>query len=77
SLKTQKDDIFYIFSDGFADQFGGEMNQKYMSKKFRKLLLEISALSLNEQKLVLENEFADWKGKNKQTDDILVMGIKI
>ncbi|MCX7955221.1 MAG: tetratricopeptide repeat protein [Bacteroidales bacterium] len=69
--------LVYLFSDGYADQFGGEKNKKYSYKRFIKTLLQICHLSLSEQKLYLENEILKWKGNNEQTDDITVMGIKI
>ncbi len=67
----------YLCSDGFQDQFGGEQNRKFMVGNFKKLLLEISEKTLPEQKQVLEQRFENWKGKEKQTDDILVMGIRV
>lgn len=81
STPYQPEDIFYLTSDGFQDQFGRRKNhekvKKYMVKNFRELLSKISALPMEEQKYLLENEFTTWKGKEKQTDDILVMGLKI
>jgi len=67
-------DIFYIFSDGFIDQFGGEEKRKFMSKRFQELLLKIHKYPMSEQKEELNKAFNDWKGDNKQTDDILVIG---
>lgn len=67
----------YMFSDGYRDQFGGEQGGKFMSKKFNQLLLEIHHLPLNEQMEILNKTFEDWKGKGPQTDDVLVMGIKL
>lgn len=75
-LELFNNDIFYIFSDGFQDQFGGEMNQKYMTKNFRNFLLSISDKDMNEQRILIEKEFLEWKKDNKQTDDVLVIGIK-
>ncbi len=72
-----KGDFIYIFSDGFADQFGGPRNKKYMYKPFRKLLLDIQDKSVDEQKIIINNELIKWKGNNEQIDDILVIGIKI
>jgi serine phosphatase RsbU (regulator of sigma subunit) len=75
-ILLQNNDIFYIFSDGFQDQFGGEKNQKYMTKIFREFLFSISNQEISEQKYLLENEFMNWKKDNKQTDDVLIIGIK-
>jgi ligand-binding sensor domain-containing protein/serine phosphatase RsbU (regulator of sigma subunit) len=72
----QEGDAFYIFSDGFQDQFGGPKNSKYLSKRFRKFLLEISPLPMAEQKEILKKEFEDWKGDNSQTDDVVVIGMR-
>lgn len=73
----QKDDLIYLFSDGYKDQLGGAQNQKFSGKAFRKLLYEIKDKPLDEQKQELLRNFAHWKGENKQTDDVLVMGIRI
>ncbi len=73
------DDIFYLFSDGFPDQFGGEKNKKFMYKPLKSLLLSMNdeELSLNTQYERLENSFNAWKGNNDQTDDVTIIGIKI
>ncbi len=76
-LQVQEGDIFYLASDGFQDQFGGEKNSKYLTKRFRALLLRFSHLSLVEQKKVLLAEFEAWQGEQPQTDDVLLIGIKI
>lgn len=67
----------YLFSDGYRDQFGGKNNTKFMSKQFSQLLLEIHALPMDEQKQILEKRFDDWKGTHPQTDDVLVIGLKL
>jgi serine phosphatase RsbU (regulator of sigma subunit) len=69
--------MVYLFSDGYRDQFGGKDNTKFMSKKFNELLLKIHHLPLHEQKEILEIKIEEWKGRNHQTDDILVMGIRL
>lgn len=69
--------MFYIFSDGFQDQFGGRHGEKYMSKRFRNFLHSISYMPINLQMSKLEEEFRQWKGENEQTDDVLVIGIKL
>jgi len=76
-FQLQKNDIFYIFSDGYHSQFGGIKNEKIKTCRFKDLLAENCKLPLKEQKQILENEFNNWKGKNEQTDDVLVIGIKI
>lgn len=76
-FQLQKDDLIYSLSDGYIDQFGGEDNQKFMSKNFKKLLLEICDKPMNVQKLSLETKFKDWKQEYDQLDDVLVVGLKI
>ncbi|REJ84300.1 MAG: hypothetical protein DWQ33_03065 [Bacteroidetes bacterium] len=76
SIQTMKGDTVYIFSDGFADQFGGDKGKKLMVKNFRETLLSISGMNMQEQKKFLSNFFNDWKGQNEQVDDVLVIGLK-
>jgi ligand-binding sensor domain-containing protein/serine phosphatase RsbU (regulator of sigma subunit) len=75
-ISYQKGDVFYLFSDGYQDQFGGEHNKKYLSHRFYKTLLEISALPMSRQKEILEQKLREWMKDNIQTDDITVMGIR-
>ncbi|MCC5921176.1 MAG: SpoIIE family protein phosphatase [Cyclobacteriaceae bacterium] len=67
----------YLFSDGFQDQFGGELNRKYMTRRFRSFLKSIHRLPSEEQEELLEQEFLNWKGNEQQLDDILIMGLRI
>ena len=76
-INYNKNDVFYLFSDGYADQFGGPSNLKYMLVNFKKLLLDIQTLPLDEQLKAIEQNFEDFKGNQKQVDDILVMGFKV
>ena len=69
--------MIYVFSDGYQDQFGGPKNRKYMSGRFKKLLVKVSSLSCEEQHKTLDEEFAKWKGSNEQVDDICVIGIRV
>jgi len=75
-LTYQKGDAMYLSSDGYADQFGGEHNTKFMVKKFKSKLQEIEPAPMPDQKEVLEQTLEAWKAQEKQTDDILVMGIR-
>jgi ligand-binding sensor domain-containing protein/serine phosphatase RsbU (regulator of sigma subunit) len=77
SIEYQRDDIFYLYTDGFPDQFGGEENRKFMSRRFREFLLEYHYLSCQEQEEKLATALEMWRGNIKQTDDILVVGVKI
>jgi serine phosphatase RsbU (regulator of sigma subunit) len=70
-------DSFYIFSDGFADQFGGPKGKKYMYKQMQNLFLNIHKLSPEEQRKKIVQEFYDWKGREEQVDDVLVVGVKL
>ena len=70
-------DTFYLFTDGFADQFGGEFGKKLMSGKFREMLLNIQELDMKAQGNYLAASFKKWKGENEQVDDVLVMGIRV
>lgn len=69
--------MVYLFSDGYRDQFGSNENIKFMSKRFNELLLSIHSLPLNEQMDRLSKTLEEWKGIHHQTDDILVMGVRL
>jgi serine phosphatase RsbU (regulator of sigma subunit) len=79
SASTIKDEGFniYMFSDGFLDQFGGTQGKKFMSKNFKKLLLELQSIPLKEQGTALERVLLGWMGEISQIDDILVMGLRM
>jgi serine phosphatase RsbU (regulator of sigma subunit) len=75
-IKLRKGDTIYIFSDGYADQFN-RMDKKLMTKKFKEILSGIQSQSMPEQEKYLDKFIEDWKGDLEQTDDILVIGIRI
>lgn len=75
-IDLQKNDMLYMFSDGFADQFGGPAGKKYKYRRFRHLLLTIYNIDINRQEHYLQDSIADWMGNEEQIDDILVIGIK-
>jgi serine phosphatase RsbU (regulator of sigma subunit)/Tfp pilus assembly protein PilF len=77
SITLEKGDTIYIFSDGYADQFGGGKNKKFKSSNLKKKLLSIQSSSLEVQKEILEKEFEEWKGDFAQTDDVCVIGVKV
>jgi serine phosphatase RsbU (regulator of sigma subunit) len=77
TIEIKKNDQIYIFSDGYADQFGGPHNKKFKYKSFRQLILETSENPMKEQRKILEERFVDWKGDHDQTDDVILIGIKI
>jgi tetratricopeptide (TPR) repeat protein/serine phosphatase RsbU (regulator of sigma subunit) len=76
-IQLKKEDMLYIFSDGYMDQFGGETRKKFGFRRFRELLLEIHLKPVDEQREILDNTFITWKGNYDQIDDIMVMGIRI
>ncbi len=76
-INLQIDDCLYVFSDGYIDQFGGPKNKKFMRSRFKKLLLEVNHLPMDKQRERIRERFLDWKGENKQLDDVLVIGIRI
>lgn len=76
-LELSEGDALYLFSDGYVDQMGGELNKKFMSKNFKKLLLNIHLKSMKEQKEILENTINTWMKDQEQIDDILVSGFRI
>ena len=77
SIKLKKGDCFYIFSDGYADQFGGKDNKKFKTSKFQELLISLNGKSMQEQEKSLFQAFKDWKGNNEQVDDVLIIGIRV
>jgi serine phosphatase RsbU (regulator of sigma subunit)/ligand-binding sensor domain-containing protein len=76
-IQLQEGDTIYIFTDGFADQFGGPEQKKYKYRRFRHLLLTLHQLPMEKQKEFLSKSVLEWKGELDQVDDILVMGLKI
>ncbi len=76
-IDLQKGDTFYIFSDGFVDQFGGENGGKFKAKPFKKLLLSIQEQSMQEQYLTLDRTMTEWRGEMEQIDDIIVIGVRV
>jgi serine phosphatase RsbU (regulator of sigma subunit) len=72
-----KGDMIYLFSDGYADQFGGPQGKKFGYRNFKMLLLENSGTHLDDQMRILENSFNEWKGSQNQVDDMLVVGIRL
>ncbi len=70
-------DAFYIFTDGYCDQFGGPEDDKFMETQLEELLLSIKDKSMVEQERILDEKMNEWKGTNNQLDDILVIGMKM
>jgi ligand-binding sensor domain-containing protein len=76
-IDLQENDMFYLFSDGYADQFGGENGKKLMLKNFKKILISIAEMELAKQQENLKRVYNNWKGELDQIDDVLVIGFKI
>ena len=77
TLQLQLNDAIYLFSDGFASQFGGENNRTFRQNRLKELLLQIHDKPMELQVKLLENALNDWKRDLMQTDDILVIGLKV
>ncbi|MBI4931313.1 MAG: SpoIIE family protein phosphatase [Bacteroidetes bacterium] len=76
-IEYRKNTSFYLITDGFADQFGGEKGKKYMYKQLKENLTTLYNLPMQTQKEKLEKEFQDWKGNIEQVDDVTIIGVKI
>lgn len=76
-IQLQKGDSVYVFSDGFADQFGGPAGKKFMYRQFRDLLLNLKGKSMDQQRMVLSESIDRWRGNYEQVDDILVIGVRV
>lgn len=76
-IKLQKNDQIYLFTDGYADQFGGEFGKKYKLLNFKKMLLNIHHLRMEEQKRIIQQSFQHWKGSLEQVDDVCVFSLRI
>jgi len=69
--------MLYLFSDGFIDQKGGPEGKKFLSRNFKRVLMEIHAEPMQDQRMILDAAFADWQGRNPQVDDVLVVGVRV
>jgi serine phosphatase RsbU (regulator of sigma subunit) len=76
-IELQQGDKIYIFSDGYADQFGGEKGKKFKAANLKKLLLSIQNESMEQQKNILQQSFNQWKANLEQVDDVLVIGVSV
>ncbi len=77
TFSLQKGDLVYLFTDGYADQFGGEKGKKFKYKQLQQLIKDNAHLTMNEQKELLNKAFESWKGELDQVDDLLVIGIRV
>ena len=77
TLQLQANDMIYLYSDGYASQFGGSKNRKFSSRKFKELLMEIHDKPVQLQESLVDTTFSEWMGDYMQTDDVLVFGFRI
>lgn len=76
-IVLEKDDKIYLFSDGYADQFGSVNNKKFMKKRLKELFEQHAHTPINEQQYILVEQFKNWKGTNEQVDDICIIGFEV
>jgi len=76
-IDLEKGDTIYIFSDGYADQFGGDRGKKFKSKAFKQLVLDINDKTMEQQKVLIHDAFEEWKGGLEQLDDVCVIGVRV
>lgn len=76
-IELQKGDLIYVFTDGFADQFGGEKGKKFKYASLKELLLSIAEKSMEEQQKILSKTFENWRGSLEQVDDVCVIGVRV
>ena len=76
-IPYKKGTMLYIFSDGYADQFGGPNGKKFKYSRVRNLLLEIHEFGVDNQKQLIKEAFISWKGDAEQVDDVCVMGLRL
>jgi len=77
SVDLMDGDMLYIFTDGYIDQFGGPKGKRYMSKRFKALLVSMVGEEVTRQSELLQKELESWQGEEQQIDDILIIGIRI
>jgi serine phosphatase RsbU (regulator of sigma subunit) len=77
NLSLEPDETLYLYTDGYADQFGGPKGKKFMYKQLNQLLAHIHEKPFKEQKEMLVDQFEDWKGDLEQVDDVCIIGIKL
>jgi serine phosphatase RsbU (regulator of sigma subunit)/lipopolysaccharide biosynthesis regulator YciM len=76
-IELESSDTLYLYTDGYADQFGGPKGKKFLYKKLNELLLALNPLNMAERAVKLDHEFEKWKGSLEQVDDVLIIGIKV
>jgi len=77
SFQLNKSDMIYLMTDGYTDQFGGKERTKFLSSRFKKMVLEIADLSISDQKRIIKERIEEWQGSFPQVDDMLIVGIRV
>lgn len=77
NIILEEGDVIYLFTDGFADQFGGSNGKKFSRKRFREMLTSVGSFDMIEQEKMIKQTFSEWKGNHEQVDDICIIGIKL
>ena len=77
NIAFQKNDMLYLYTDGYADQFGGEKGKKFKYKQLNESLMTYSSIDIKEQATLLNQKFINWKGNLEQVDDVCIIGIKL
>jgi serine phosphatase RsbU (regulator of sigma subunit) len=77
TVEVKKDDVIYLFSDGYADQFGGPKGKKFMYKAFKQMLITYSSLPIEKQEEAIRSTFFKWKESHEQVDDVCILGVKL
>jgi len=76
-IELHKGDTIYTYTDGFADQFGGQEGKKFKQQKLKETFRQFSSLPMETQKQRLDKTFEDWRGELEQVDDVLVIGVRV
>ncbi|HEY1040076.1 MAG TPA: SpoIIE family protein phosphatase, partial [Bacteroidia bacterium] len=77
TIDALQGDVLYLYTDGYADQFGGPKGKKFKYKQLDELLLSISGRDMGEQEQILDQRFEEWKGELEQVDDVCIIGIRL
>jgi serine phosphatase RsbU (regulator of sigma subunit) len=76
-FQLEEDDIIYIFTDGFQDQFGGPKEKKFRVAQMRKLFLSLDNHKMEKQREIIDTIFEEWRGELEQVDDVCIIGVRI
>ncbi|MGZ4035995.1 MAG: PP2C family protein-serine/threonine phosphatase, partial [Bacteroidia bacterium] len=77
TIQLQKGDTIYVFSDGYADQFGGPDGKKFKINQLKTMLINLSGAPMHQQKMTLEKSIEEWRGVLQQVDDMLIIGVRV